>query len=193
MPLYLYFLIGKVIPVDFSALIRSVLLFLIAPFVLGFLIQKYVIKKKGREYFFTNFKSFLGELKLWALVIIILSMFISQKSLTLAEINRVGLLIIFLILFFIVLFLLAVIIGKIFRLGYSDTVTMAFTTTARNSEAVIGVAVAAFPGHPLVYMAIILGPIVELPILLVIAKIIMQFRKFLDGDKKSLTNNNINK
>ena len=70
---------------------------------------------------------------------------------------------------------------------------MAFTTTARNSEAVIGVAVAAFPGHPLVYMAIILGPIVELPILLVIAKIIMQFRKFLDGDKKSLTNNNINK
>lgn len=193
MPLYLYFLIGKVIPVDFSALIRSVLLFLIAPFVLGFLIQKYVIKKKGREYFFTNFKSFLGELKLCVLVIIILSMFISQKSLTLAEINRVGLLIIFLILFFIVLFLLAVIIGKIFRLGYSDTVTMAFTTTARNSEAVIGVAVAAFPGHPLVYMAIILGPIVELPILLVIAKIIMQFRKFLDGDKKSLTNNNINK
>ena len=99
MPLYLYFLIGKVIPVDFSALIRSVLLFLVAPFVLGFIIQKYIIKKKGKDYFFNNFKSALGEVKLWALVVVILSMFISQKSLTLSEINKVGLLVIFLIIF----------------------------------------------------------------------------------------------
>ncbi|MCL5030621.1 MAG: bile acid:sodium symporter [Bacteroidetes bacterium] len=186
MPLYLYFLIGKVIPVDFSALIRSVLLFLAAPFVLGFIIQKSIIKKKGKDYFFNNFKSALGEVKLWALVVVILSMFISQKSLTLSEINKVGLLVIFLIIFFFVLFLLAVLIGKIFNLGYADTVTMAFTTTARNSEAVIGVAVAAFPGHPLVYMAIILGPIIELPLLLIIAKIIMQFRNFLDSNRKTL-------
>lgn len=186
MPLYLYFLIGKVIPVDFSALIRSVLLFLVAPFVLGFIIQKYIIKKKGKDYFFNNFKSALGEVKLWALVVVILSMFISQKSLTLSEMNKVGLLVIFLIIFFFVLFLLAVLIGKIFNLGYADTVTMAFTTTARNSEVVIGVAVAAFPGHPLVYMAIILGPIVELPLLLIIAKIIMQFRNFLDSNRKTL-------
>ncbi|MFA3781577.1 arsenic resistance protein [Melioribacteraceae bacterium 4301-Me] len=186
MPLYLYFLIGKVIPVDFSALIRSVVLFLVAPFVLGYIIQKYIIKKKGRDYFFGNFKSALSEVKLWALVIVILSMFISQKSLALSEINKVGILIIFLIIFFFVLFLLAVFIGKAFRLGYADTVTMAFTTTARNSEAVIGVAVAAFPGHPLVYMAIILGPIVELPLLLVIAKIIMQFRKFLENNREAI-------
>ena len=193
MPLYLYFLIGKVIPIDFSALTRSVLLFLVAPFVLGFIIQKYIIKKKGKEYFFNNFKSTLGEVKLWALVMVILSMFISQKSLTLSEINKVGLLIIFLIIFFFVLFLLAVVIGKIFKLGYADTVTMAFTTTARNSEAVIGVAIAAFPRHPLVYMAIILGPIIELPLLLVIAKIIMQFRNFLDSNKKELSSVEIQK
>jgi ACR3 family arsenite transporter len=52
----------------------------------------------------------------------------------------------------------------------------AFTTTARNSEAVIGVAVSAFPGHPLVYLAIILGPIVELPMLLVIARMMLVLR-----------------
>ena len=184
MPLYLYFLIGKVIPVDFSVLLRSVLLFLVAPFAIGIIIQRYVIKFKGREYFFGKFKSYLGEVKLWALVVVILSMFASQKSLTLSEINKVGLLIIFLIIFFFVLFLLALLIGRLFKLGYADTVTMAFTTTARNSEAVIGVAVAAFPGHPLVYMAIILGPVVELPILLIIAKILMQLRGFLDITKK---------
>ena len=193
MPLYLYFLIGKVIPVDFSALLRSVLLFLVAPFILGFFIQNYIIKTKGKEYFFGKFKSALGELKLWALVVVILSMFISQKSLTISEINRVGLLIIFLIIFFFVLFLLALLIGKIFKLGYADTVTMAFTTTARNSEAVIGVAVAAFPGHPLVYMAIILGPIVELPLLLIISKIIMQLKRFLESTNKIELNVEIQK
>lgn len=54
---------------------------------------------------------------------------------------------------------------------------MAFTTTARNSEAVIGVAVAAFPGHPLVYLAIILGPVVELPMLLIIARIMLGLKE----------------
>jgi ACR3 family arsenite efflux pump ArsB len=56
---------------------------------------------------------------------------------------------------------------------------MAFTTTARNSEAVIGVAVAAFPGHPLVYFAIILGPIVELPVLLFISRALLSLRERL--------------
>lgn len=104
-------------------------------------------------------------------------MFASQSSLNISDIHKVALLILFLITFFSVLFLLALLIGKIFKLGYEDTVTMAFTTTARNSEAVIGVAVAAFPGHPLVYIAIILGPVVELPALLLIARILLSLRE----------------
>ncbi len=60
---------------------------------------------------------------------------------------------------------------------------MAFTTTARNSEAVIGVAVSAFPGYPLVYLAIILGPIVELPILLSIARILLYLKEKIKWQK----------
>ncbi|BCB96214.1 arsenic resistance protein [Dissulfurispira thermophila] len=179
MPLYLYILVGKIIPVDIMTLARSVGLFLVAPFALSYLIQKILIKTKGRDYFFGPFKSAMGEVKLWALVIVIMSMFISQRSLDVSDINKVGLLIIFLIAFFFVLFILAVIIGKLFNLGYEDTVTMAFTTTARNSEAVIGVAVAAFPGHPLVYLAIILGPVVELPMLLLLARILLGLKEHL--------------
>ncbi len=177
MPFYLYILVGKVIPVELSTLIRSVVLFLIAPFVLSIIVQKFIIKKKGRDYFFGPFKTAMGEVKLWSLVVVIISMFASQRSLDLSDIHRVGLLILFLIIFFFVLFLLALAIGKFFKLGYEDTVTMAFTTTARNSEAVIGVAVAAFPGHPLVYLAIILGPVVELPVLLVIARLLLGLKE----------------
>lgn len=176
MPVYLYILVGKVIPVDFTVLARSIGLFLVAPFVLAYLAQKVVVHSKGRDYFFGPVKTVVGELKLWGLVIVIISMFASQKSIGASEASSVGLLIGFLILFFLILFVLAVVVGKSFRLGYEDTVTMAFTTTARNSEAVIGVAVAAFPGHPLVYLAIILGPIVELPMLLLIARLMLSLK-----------------
>jgi ACR3 family arsenite transporter len=179
MPFYLYILVGRIIPVDILTLARSVGLFLVAPFILGYIIQKAMIKAKGRDYFFGPFKGILGEVKLWALVVVIISMFISQRSLDISDINKVGLLILFLIAFFFVLFILALIVGKVFNLGYEDTVTMAFTTTARNSEAVIGVAVAAFPGHPLVYLAIILGPVVELPMLLVLSRLLLGLKEML--------------
>lgn len=177
MPFYLYILVGRIIPVDILTLARSVGLFLVAPFILGYIIQKAMIKAKGRDYFFGPFKGFLGEVKLWALVVVIISMFVSQRSLDISDVQKVGLLIAFLIAFFLVLFLLAIIIGKSFKLGYEDTVTMAFTTTARNSEAVIGVAVAAFPGHPLVYLAIILGPVVELPMLLILSRLLLGLKE----------------
>jgi ACR3 family arsenite transporter len=179
MPFYMYMLVGRVIPIDFSVLARSVGLFLIAPFILGYIVQKAVIKAKGREYFFGPFKNVNGEFKLWALVLVILSMFISQPSITFSDTGRVGLLILFLILFFLVLFVIALLNGKLFKLGYADTVTMSFTTTARNSEAIIGVAVAAFPGHPLVYLAIILGPIVELPMLLLLSRVLLGLKEHL--------------
>ncbi len=51
MPFYLYILIGSVIPIEFSTLIMSVVLFLVAPFVLAYIVQKIVINKKGRDYF----------------------------------------------------------------------------------------------------------------------------------------------
>ncbi len=179
MPLYLYILVGRIIPLDIMALARSVGLFLVAPFVLGYIVQKMIIKLKGRDYFFGPVKTLMGEVKLWALVVVILSMFISQKSLDMSDVHQVGLLIVFLIAFFLALFIIAVIIGKIFDLGYEDTITMAFSTTARNSEAIIGVAVAAFPGHPLVYFAIILGPVIELPILLLMSRIMLEYRDLL--------------
>ena len=187
LPLYLYLLAGKVIPVDVWALTRSVSLFLVAPFVLGFAIRKAIIATRGRDYFFGSFKASLGEVKLWALVIVIISMFVSQNALSFSDIGSVGLLILFLIGFFLVLFLLAVVAGHLFGLTYEDNATLAFTTTARNSEAVIGVAVAAFPGHPLVYLAIILGPIIELPMLLLIARLMLALRDRLGGaERRSL-------
>jgi len=176
LPVYLYLLVGKVIPVDFWALAGSVGLYLIAPFFLSVVIRRALIATRGRDYFQGPFKQALGKVKLWALVLVIVSMFVSQSPIGLSELSTVGLLIMFLIGFFLVLFLIALAAGRVFGLTYEDNATLAFTTTARNSEAVIGVAVSAFPGHPLVYLAIILGPIVELPMLLLIARVMLMLK-----------------
>jgi len=179
LPVYLYLLVGRVIPVDLGSLLQSVTLYLVAPFLLSFVIRKVIIATRGHEYFFGRFKQNLGDVKLWTFVAVIVSMFLSQETLKFADVNTVVLLIAFLIGFFVVLLLLTLLLGRIFKLSYQDNVTLAFTTTARNSEAVIGVAIAAFPGHPLVYFAIILGPIVELPVLLLIARIMLSLRHWI--------------
>ncbi len=176
MPLYLYFLIGQLIPLDLPTLAQSVVLYLILPFALAYVLQKAIIARRGREYFFGPVKHVLGQVKLWALVVVIVAMFASQSALGAGDLARVALIIGVIALFFIVMFGVALGLGKAFRLGYAENVTLAFTTTARNSEAVIGVAVRAFPGHPLVYLAIILGPIVELPALLLIARLLLHLR-----------------
>ena len=179
MPVYLYFLVGKVLPLDLGAMVQSVVLYLFLPFILAFALQKFIIARRGRDYFFGPFKHALGEVKLWALVVVIVAMFASQSALGLGDLGRVALIIGVLALFFLVLFLLALVVGHLAGLTYEENTTLSFTTTARNSEAVIGVAISAFPGHPLVYLAIILGPIVELPVLLLISRILLSLKQKL--------------
>ena len=74
------------------------------------------------------------------------------------------------------LLILALTIGRVFGLGYPDTTTMVFEVTARNSESVIGIAAIVFAARPLVTLAILIGPVIELPALLVLTKVMLQLR-----------------
>jgi len=180
-PVYMWLLVGKVLPIEPLVLVRSVALFLIAPFVIAWLVRSMTVRMKGQAFFEGSIKPIAGEVKLWGLVLVILSMFASQPSIGSGEAGSLIALITFLVCFFLVLFILVVLIGKGFALNYEDTATLAFTTTARNSEAIIGVAVAAFPGHPLVLMAILLGPVIELPVLLLIAHVMLKLKTTIWG------------
>lgn len=179
MPLYLYGLVGRVLPLDVATLARSVVLYLVLPFALAYGLQKAIIARRGRAYFFGPVKRWMGEVKLWALVVVIVAMFASQSALGAGDLGRVLLIIGVTALFFVSLFALALGLGRLFGLSYEENVTLAFTTIARNSEAFIGVAVSAFAGHPLVLLAIILGPVVELPVLLLMARALLALRSRL--------------
>lgn len=176
LPVYLYWLVGRVVPVELVTLTRSVVLFLVLPFALSALLRRWAIGRGGRAFFAGPLKRIAGEVKLWALVVVIIAMFVSQPALGVMDLGRVLLVILVITLFFGTLFAVALLAGRLARLSYPETTTLAFTTTARNSEAVIAVAVSAFPGHPIVYFAVILGPIVELPVLLLISRWLLGLR-----------------
>jgi ACR3 family arsenite efflux pump ArsB len=176
MPFYLYFLVGRVVPLDLGALTQSIVLYIVIPFALAYGLQKAIIRRKGRDYFFGPVKRAMGEVKLWSLVAVIIAIFASQSVLGAGDLGTIGLIIGVITLFFAVLFGIAQVVGRAARLTYGENATLAFTTTARNSEAVIGVAISAFPGRPLLYLAIILGPIVELPVLLVISRLLLSLK-----------------
>lgn len=93
MPLYLYLLVGKVLPLDLSVLARSVVLYLFLPFALAYVLQRSIIARRGRDYFFGSAKHFMGEMKLWSLVLVIVGMFASQRALSAEDLGRVTLII----------------------------------------------------------------------------------------------------
>lgn len=179
LPVYLWLLIGQVVPVDALNLLRSVTLFLFLPFVAGWLSRLALIRWRGQEWTYGPFKRAMSEVKLWALVAVIIGIFASQSALGIGGLARIGLIIFVISLFFVSMFLIGLIVGKVFRLGYEDTTTLVFSTMARNSEAVLPVAAAAFPGHPLVIFAIVLGPVVELPVLLLLSRTMLWLRERL--------------
>lgn len=176
LPLYLWVLIGHVVPVSAGTLFASVGLYLLAPFALGYGARALLTRLKGHEWTYGVYKHAIGEVKTWALAALIIAIFAFQPSFSSLGLARIALIIAATIIFFAGLFLISLTVGRRFRLGYPDTATLVFTTTARNSEAVIGVAAVAFAGHPLVLVAILVGPIVELPALLGLSRLMLTLR-----------------
>jgi arsenite transporter len=176
LPVYLWLLIGNVVPVDLMVLVRSVAVFLALPFAAAHLTRTLLVRWKGRTFTHGPYKHAIGELKLWALVAVVIGIFATQPALDNTDLGGVGLIIATITLFFLGVFGLALAIGRTFKLGYADTTTMVFEVAARNSESVIGVAAVAFAGRPLVTLAILIGPIVELPALLALSRTMLRLR-----------------
>lgn len=177
LPIYLWLLIGNVVSFDITVLVRSVAIFLLLPFAAAYAARNLLTAWKGRAFTYGPYKHVMSELKLWALAAVVLGIFATQPRLANSDLGQVGLIIVTITLFFLGVFAIALAIGRTFKLGYADTTTMVFEITARNSESVIGIAAVAFAGQPLVTLAIVLGPIVELPVLLAVTRVMLRLRQ----------------
>lgn len=172
LPVYLLVLIGSEVTMDAAALIESVVIVLIVPFLLS-AVTKAAIGKSVR------FQSFLTErgddLQLLFLCLAVIVMFASEGKNLLDNPTLLVQMFVPLLLFFATVLIAAQLVGRAIDLPKRDTVALSFTTLARNSPLSLAIAVATFPDRPLIALALVIGPLIELPVLSVISDILKRW------------------
>ncbi|MFN3699133.1 MAG: arsenic resistance protein, partial [Dictyoglomus sp.] len=110
------------------------------------------------------------------LMVVIIAMFASQGEVLFENPLVVLKMILPGIVFFIIAFLMSIISAKLFHLTYPEFALLVFTTTARNSEASLAIAVTAF-SSPLIALTVVIGPSIELPVLILFLRIVLLMKK----------------
>lgn len=157
-----------------GTIVGSIVMVLLIPFVLSVITKIITANKK-------EFQNFISEqcdnLQLLFLCLAVVSMFASEGR-SLME-NPMLLLEMFipLLIFFTFTFLLAQGIGRMLKFEKRDIVALNFTTLARNYPLSLAIAVATFPDKPLISLALVIGPLIELPVLSIVSAILLRWNK----------------
>ncbi|MDO5853689.1 MAG: bile acid:sodium symporter [Thermoplasmata archaeon] len=162
LPVYLTIFCGEAVSVDFVSLLTDMAIVLLVPFFLS-LVTKYAMR--NRPSFSDSISRNGDNLQLLFLCLAVVVMFASEGE---SVFDNPGLLLelfVPLLIFFGLLFIVSGRVGKALRFPPEDTVSLTFTSMARNSPLALAIAVAAFPDQPLISLALVIGPLIELPVL----------------------------
>ncbi|HLR65509.1 MAG TPA: arsenic resistance protein [Virgibacillus sp.] len=177
LPIYLLLFTGVMKMVGMSVLLKSIILVLLLPFLLANLTTYIFNKRKQKETYKKIIVPFFENTQIIFLSLAIVAMFASQGRNLFENMNVVMLLFIPVILFFIINFLLGRIVSHFLKMSYEDSVSLNLTTLARNSPIALAIAVTAFPDKPLIALALVIGPLIELPVLAVVSQLLLTIRR----------------
>ncbi len=169
LPIYLLTFFQSSANIKLDTILISILIVLVIPFVCAML-TRVLIKNKSEIKEFISDKS--DNLQLLFLCLAVVVMFATEGENLLDNYLLLLKLFIPLLCFFAIAFCLAKIAGSVLKFSQQDLNSLHFTTLARNSPLALAIAVATFPGEPLISLALIIGPLLELPILSIIASIL---------------------
>jgi len=159
----------------------SVLVFLGIPLVAGYLTRTFGEKARGREWYEDSFLPKIGPWALYGLLFTIVLLFALQGDNIIAKPLDVVRIALPLLVYFLVVFGASMLIGRALRMGYARTTTLAFTAASNNFELAIAVAIATFGVTSGQALAGVVGPLIEVPLLVALVYVALWSRKFFDS------------
>ena len=157
---------------------KSVLIFLGIPLAAGFLTRRIGLKRKGRDWYDRTFIPRISPITLYGLLFTIVILFAIQGDTITSQPQDVAMIAVPLLVYFAVMWIAGFLIGKLVGFPYAQTASMGFTVASNDFELAIAVAVGVWGASSGQALAGVVGPLIEVPVLVALVYVALWARRF---------------